>query len=342
MTRLFHTGWELGSLIPTFNKNNTNGTIKTDIVRNGTYSFEATTSYGFDGPGSRDYGYQLASAIAEGYIRVPFYCTAIANTRKIVYFTDSADGNQCGLSVNSTTGKLQVQLGDGTVIATATDALTLNVWPLIDIHFLINNTTGVFDVKVNGGTSGQGLTFAGDTQLTANANVGYVYLANNQGRYDDFAMNDTAGSLNNSWIGEGRSGVMVPSGAGTTTQLTRGGTDSGANWSQAEEIPTDDVTTYNYDSAGTNQKDTYAMGNLSNVASVNAVMQYARAQKNDAGTGNFRHVIRSGGTDYDNGSDIALTESWAWYKRMLETDPATSAAWTAANLDAVEAGFDAR
>lgn len=61
---------------------------------------------------------------------------------------------------------------------------------------------------------------------------------------DDLAVNDNSGSFQNSWPGEGEVIVLRPNAAGDYTTWTRGGTDSGADWSQTSEVPPDGVTSY--------------------------------------------------------------------------------------------------
>jgi hypothetical protein len=66
-------------------------------------------------------------------------------------------------------------------------------------------------------------------------------------------------------------------------------------------------------------------------------VQELYAVKMDAGAASVAHVIRSGGTDYTD-SDFALSTSWARYMKVRGANPNTAAAFTKANIDALEMG----
>jgi len=62
--------------------------------------------------------------------------------------------------------------------------------------------------------------------------------------FDDLAINTNSGAYQNSWPGDGKIVHIRPNEAGDNAQWNRGGTDSGANWSQVEEVPPNDATDY--------------------------------------------------------------------------------------------------
>lgn len=68
--------------------------------------------------------------------------------------------------------------------------------------------------------------------------------------------------------------------------------------------------------------------------SVPAVTQSARLLKGASGPSTFRFIMRpsSGSTDYDSGSDIALTTNFTNYAFIWATNPACSCAWTTADV----------
>jgi hypothetical protein len=158
--------------------------------------------------------------------------------------------------------------------------------------------------------------------------------------FDDLAVNDTAGTLNNGQIRDGRVVLLVPTGAGSNTALTRGGTDSGANWSQVDELPPS-MTDYVY-SATAATRDTYALSDLpAGIASINVADVVALVQNSDAGAGSIGLTVKSGSTT-NEGSALALGATAAFIHQQYETDPATSAAWTASAINALEAGVTVR
>src|SRR3990172_6946830 len=54
--------------------------------------------------------------------------------------------------------------------------------------------------------------------------------------FDDIAINSSTGSFQNSYPGAGRIVALRPNAAGDSADFARGGTDSGANWSQTDEV----------------------------------------------------------------------------------------------------------
>jgi hypothetical protein len=339
MARSFQTGWEPGHLgVMT---QNAQGTIKTDFVSGGAYSYAGV---GFGADDNRNGGILLASQQVEFYVRFHFYRTA-STDRGILSFW--SPNNVAQLVLDSSAGKLRFTRGwNGTVLATAAQSLVLNTWHLVEVHVKIDGTVGVVECRIDGSASGQGIAATSSLNTKndgATANVQYLYLPDDQGRYDDLAVNDVTGSVNNTWIGEGKIVGLVPTAAGDVTTLNNQ-VGSATHWQNVDEVPPNDATDYNYDDAatGTNHYDLYNLTDPSNVGSVNAIQTWIRAQKSDAGTGNIRFVHKTQSTEYRDAADIALTLSWAYYTQIRELNPNTGVAWTATDLTNLQAGVDAR
>lgn len=244
---------------------------------------------------------------------------------------------QVDLRIN-TDGTLSVTR-NGTVLGTTTFSVLLNVYYFIELKVFINNTTGTAEVRIDN-TTRLSLT-SQDTQNTANATANQVELSNtgsaNQTEFDDYYVLDGTGSApNNDFLGDIRVDAKFPSAVGNTTQLTRGGTDSGANWSQVEETAPNADTDYN-EHATVGNKDTYVFEDLTHTpVTIFSASVLAYAKKDDAGAKGIILVTRST-TDFDSASQ-ALATGYAYYEQIRELDPNTSAAWTLANLNAAEFG----
>lgn len=117
---------------------------------------------------------------------------------------------------------------------------------------------------------------------------------------------DHALASGNSPIGPGQVETLYPDGAGDLAQLTRGGTDSGANWSQCDEATQNGNTDYV-------------------VTTVNGAT--------------FKNQLRIGGVDYDGATTHTAISGYKCYMEIWNTNPATGLAWTDADIDGLQAGI---
>ena len=253
-------------------------------------------------------------------------------------FSDSADGRQFTLTRNSTTHFLEARRGNatGTIMATGTHAIDDSIWYCIEVHLKVaESPDGVCQVKIDGVTD---IDFSGDTAATANLNIQYTYwggcsdAAGINGWMDDIALNDTSGAVNNSWIGRGGIYKVVPTGAGTYTDLTP---SAGSNWQCVDEVPPSD-TDYVYDST-VDHKDSYAANDLTGSGTVNAVKWIGRAKAVAAGAYAVARFVRVSGSDY-TGTDVPVDASWKHIEELFDVDP-SGAAWSVAKVNGMEPGI---
>lgn len=354
MARLLTTGWETGDLneLAGGTSTSTNSTVSvvssTPTPRGGTYCLKAlSTSTTFSQQAVRTFTF--AASKTEVWLRAACFLHGLTQEPALVTFNDSAAAAQNCVCWNPATSQLRLRLGGvaGTVLATSSTTMSVDAWHCLEYRVQITSTTvGVCEIWLDGV---QVITFSGDNTSTANANVQSVSVGYNSGSsqaigtyvaFDDLAVNDTSGSLNNARPGDGRVVLLVPTGAGSNTALTRGGTDSGANWSQVDELPPS-MTDYVF-SATAATRDTYALSDLpSGVASVNVADVIAFVQNSDAGAGSMGLTVKSGSTT-NEGSAQVLGATAAYIHQQYETDPATSAAWTVSALNSLEAGVTVR
>lgn len=342
MARLWHSGFELGSgtdmfdaisgTVPTFDS----GTVASaSSIYSLKYASGGTTRYAevaFSGTSITEFYYRM-------HFRIDGFGTTFVTPMLPRFMSPS--GEQCSIRLNST-GFL-VASRNGTALATAGTALSTNTWYLIECHVVLHASTGTFDIKVDGSTSGRGLTASGNTKGQSEAYISAMRLQNADDSkncwYDDVAINDVSGSFNTGWIGDGTVVIIKPSGAGDTTTLTRGGSDSGSNAGQVDEIPTNDATDYVFSSTATD-RDLYAMANTpSGFNTVNAIMLWMRTRLDAAGAGTIAATVKSGGTVNESSTHQAPSSSaYTWKREIYDKDPTDSAAWTTSKLDALQAG----
>lgn len=299
--------------------------------------------------------FAFGSNLTDVWVRFGLFLHLGTSTAEIAVcqIFDSAAALQANVGYNPSTSQFVARrgaVGSGTSLATSATSggYPQDAWHLFEVRYQVTSTTvGVMEVWLNGV---QVINFSGDNTNTANVNAasvaigaassGSVGFAGAYVGIDDIAINDTSGSLNNGRPGDGRVIYLVPTGAGSSTGLSRGGTDSGANWSQVEETPPS-MTDYVW-SATVAARDLYAITDApTGTLSIAVVELVAYAVNSDAGAGSLGLTLKSGATTNEATSQ-ALSSGVGYYRARYETDPNTSAAWTLSALQAIEAGVTVR
>lgn len=349
MTRLLTLGWETGDIneaASTFTGNITQAVVtSTPTPRSpGTYCYKLAAT----GAQSGIRVFTLAASKTDLWVRLGIY-VHFTGEHDLVAFNDSAGTIHGCVTYSPSDQLIKAYRGNmGTLLGTSSPSqMTADAWHTLDIRWQITSTSvGIVEVWVDG-VRWINLTSVDNTNTT-NANVQRVALgpqSNNcsSGEYvafDDLAINDTSGTINNGQVGDGRVVFLKPTGAGSNTNQTRGGTDSGANWSQVDELPPS-LTDYVY-SATAAIRDTYALQDVpAGNWTINCVEVLAYAQNSDAGAGSLGLTVKSG-TTTNEATAQSLTTSGAYYRQLYETDPNTSSAWTVAAVTALEAGTTVR
>jgi hypothetical protein len=355
MTRLLTTGYETGDVneagTSTIGATSTMTAVNTaPAPRAGAYCLKcACTSSTFAATYKT---FNLGAAKTDVWIRFAVYFHPIGTTEWVFAATqDSAGGAQNCLTWDPSSGAIRARLSNtnaGTLLGTAGTALPADTWHVIDWRVQITSTTvGVVEVWLDGNRV---INFSGDNTSSTTANVQFVLLghvspsvSSATGMYiaiDDIGVNDAAGTLNNARLQDGRVVLLVPSGAGSSTQFTRGGTDTGANFSQVNELPPSMAQYVGSNTVG--NRDLYALGDIPvAVQSINVVEAVLLAQNSDAGGGSIAPTIKSSAA-INEATAIGLTTSPGYVVGRWETDPNTSAAWTVAAVNAAEAGATVR
>lgn len=352
MARLLTCGYETGDVAEAgTTTNDANGVLgvvsATPTPRAGVYCLKASTANTTTNRAWKSYA--LGASKTEVWVRFAFYAHAWNTEVAIAKLIDAASGDQACVTYSGADGLLRARQGGtsgGTLLGAASSSLGQDSWHFIEWrHQMTNATTGTTEVWLDGNRV---INFSGDNTATANVTVvsfslGHLSLNNAVGVYsafDDIAINDTAGTRNNGRPGDGRVVLLAPSGAGSSTVLTRGGTDTGANWSQASEIPPS-MTQYVL-SANAGDRDLYVTADLPvAVSAINVVEELLLVQNSDAGAGSIGPTIRSGGTTSEL-TAISVTNTATYVTGRWETDPNTSAAWSAAAVNALEIGATVR
>lgn len=128
--------------------------------------------------------------------------------------------------------------------------------------------------------------------------------------------------------------TLRPNGVGTNTQWIP---SAGANYECVNEVTPDNDTSY-VSTTGNNNHDSYNLqDHVTGSGTISNVRVYVRAKSLTAGY-ILRLAVVIGGVEYE-GADITLTDAYADYYEDWAQNPATLAAWTWTEIDALEAGF---
>lgn len=239
------------------------------------------------------------------------------------------------------TGQIRARNGNGTWLGTTSaSVLFVGAWTWIQIKVVIHDTTGSVEIRDASGAVLLNVTSV-DTRNAATGYCDSISMGNSstneqRGTFDDLHIWDTTGTICNTWTNDSRIDSLVPNGAGAATAFTP---STAPNWSCVNEQP---YNTTNYvTSATAAQQDLYTFTDLPHVPlNIFSVVKTAVGQKDDAGARSLKLLTRRSATTYagtaqtlDLGADKRLVE-------VLEADPSTSAAWTVANLNAAEFGYE--
>jgi len=282
--------------------------------------------------------YTLPSSLTTFVFGCAIQISTLLTGKPIVAFKDAGTA-QLEIQMNSD-GTLNVTR-NGTVLGTSGASITAGNYHYIEFKATINDTTGSYELRLDGVNILSASNV--DTKNTANTSINSVTLGASSGtlgalvtyKYDDFYILDTTGSApNNNFLGDVRIDSIYPSADGNYTQWT---TSTGSTHYTLVDETAPNGTDYVYDGT-TGNKDSYSMQDVPALTAqtIYGVKVKAAALKDDAGSRTLKVGARSSTTDSVSSAQ-AITTSQLYYWHILETNPATSAAWTESAVNAMEA-----
>jgi hypothetical protein len=199
-----------------------------------------------------------------------------------------------------------------------------------EIHYKLDSTTGIFKVKQDGEVI---INYVGNTGVGTLNRIclGSFDLGTNAQIYVDDVVLDS-----DSWIGQPKIKRVYPTGIGA----------SGNNWYSTRENDWESVDEIPYSLTDfihvntTSVIDTFETSDLS-LGPVNfkSVQLQTRGRKGTSSSvGSIKLAIRSNSTDYPFSTGHTLLVTTSTFSKATQTDPATSAAWTSAGINAMEIG----
>lgn len=321
MARLVTDGAEMGDNI---GYATTNFAASTSQKRSGNYSYYANDAVGL---------LMAINPANEIYVRFGYYTDTETQNSLFAWQSDSSTvlGN---LTLENYLLKLKV---GASIVASSAGSFSKNTWYLFEVHIKIADSGGVIEVKVDGLTW---FNYSGDTKPSTASNISHLRFAKqyNGVYFDDIAVNDTTGAVDNSWCGDGHAIALVPNANGDLSQLTGSDGNSTDNYLLVDETPSNSDTDY-VEGSTVDQKDLYNLS-ASGLSNVNILRVWGESRSKDTTTagGLLAITLKTEGTEYDSG-DIALSTSYAAVKGPeYRVNPQTGVAWTVAELDALQVG----
>jgi hypothetical protein len=334
MTRRITTGFETGDT--------------TDIIAN-----TATMAITSSSPTPRTGGYCLRLYGNNNYATlksipgtdvtyqgIGIYIPALSSTGRVACFLDTAGNGLVSVGYDAA-GKITLYRGEfSTLLDTSLNQAIFGAgWYYFEVYALIANSGGRLTVKVDGAQTND---FTGDTEPGSNTDIYNTRIYSwssgaNYQWYDDIAINDDAGSDNNTWPGQVKLLPFRPTGAGDNTGLTP---SSGSNWDCVDEVPAS-ATDYVYDTV-VDEYDLYAAADpsLPDGAVIQNVIVIAHAAY-DSGGGNIAPMMKSGSTSVQS-ADQALSAVYRPYEFCRALDPNGDIAWAISAVNALQIGVKVR
>jgi hypothetical protein len=287
------------------------------------------------------YGFSSIGTVVAN-IRVAFDSTTTSGDRQILTLFDGATA-QVSLTHKSN-GKLAIFRGTTTAqLAESTDLFPFdaNVFLDIELKVTIHNTTGVIELRVNGGTQIPS-TGSLNTRVSANnqANeigIGVSGAGSSRPLFKQFILMDTTGSTMNDFIGPVDITSLRPNADGEYDDWTA---NTGTRFAAVNQAVTDNDTTFVSSSTPGDQV-TFQLSNLpSGVTDVFAVFPQMQIRREQGTTRICKFLMRSGIDDELGAKELAIGPTYAFRQEAITTSPFTTNAWDVAEVNGLELGVE--
>lgn len=232
----------------------------------------------------------------------------------------------------------EVLRGDGTVLATGTTSIPIDTWFFFTLYARIHDTLGEFVAKVfnASGTLLETLSASGIDTRNAGTDLSIQTVWGNAtiDTHVDHVWQDLSGNFR----GCGYVETRVPTSNGDTNSWTRGGTDSGSNWDQLNELPKDE-TSYVF-STGADQVELFNFQDRAQAGTPITVHQIVYAHAHSAGTREWKPICKIGGVIYEGSTQSTTSTSTTTAPVLVrwDNDPSTGFAWTDSGINAAQFG----
>lgn len=345
--RIYQTGFEMNSLpLEGFTVTGSNMAAQSSVVAGGIYALRSNPT----AAASRALIQYTTGTQSEQFFRFKYRAdTHPANNISILNITDGG-ATVFPVRIRSTGSGIKAIANDNSQFGTD-QTLNTGQWYRVEMRIVSNATTGIFTMKIDGtqvinvtgvNTTGNDMQFFIVGTSTSSTHDYYL---------DDLAVNDTAGGIQDTFMGNGTVLTRRANAAGDANGflVQVGGTAGSANnFTRINELTPDDATTYNasvllnaedlfnFTDSGIGTQDTI------NVVSVGARFANIIA---DATTAIKLELEKTGsGTKLQSTAIIPNSTSWNTNGTVkadrihAALDP-DGGSWTKTTLDSLQAGY---
>jgi hypothetical protein len=217
--------------------------------------------------------------------------------------------------------------------------LNIGVWYYVELQAKLSDTVGTAIVRVNGVTvigplsnldtknNGTKTTFDSISLRVGSATTPY---------FDDLYLMSGTGDT---FLGDIVIETLYPNGNGNANQWVGSDADSVNNYLLVDEVGVPDTTDYVADSVSGHQ-DMYTLTDLvHSTGTIVGVCHSAYLAKTDAVNLRQVRIVNRRAADNKTAA-LTLATTYVAFQYMLPTDPETSAAWTIANVNALQSGVE--
>lgn len=247
---------------------------------------------------------------------------------------------QVGMAIDASTKRLKLIRGNGTVVATGTEAIPLNTWQYFEWYIVITDTlsTNQSYVKIN--NNDFFIVSSGDTKNDTSSTADYFALSGSNATtilYDDLYISTEAVTTSPTFNGDMVVSTLAPVFSGSNSGFVGSDGDQVNNYAMLNQLPSS-LTSSVYGPT-VNSKDSYYFSTFTGAnPQIKALNNVIITNKTDVGNTIYTPFYKIGGTEYDL-SDIASAVGYNAVSTVSETNPATGTAWIPAAVSNIEAGI---
>lgn len=259
------------------------------------------------------------------------------------FYSDAGATNHVNM-LRRVGGFMSIRVGT-TIVATTTNPVIDGNWHYYEMVATLADAGGTINVYMDSNPVPI-LTFTGDTKNGGTKTVFDTFWFQGP-RYqwtdDIYACNGAGPAPYNDRLGEVRCFPLRPSGNGAINQGVGSDGNSTDNYLLIDENPYQASASDYVQILTDGEMDLYSLADLPVTSGQILSVEVAQiAAKSDAGPKSIRSVVRTGGSNF-GGTDSALaTNVYNPHRNIWTTNPDTGAPWTIAEINALQAGWEAR